>query len=149
MEGSFNKSLLYYLSRLQLSDLQLMEQQRTILLHVFNREDVLAWLPTGFGKSLCYKALSFVFDHKLKRCSHNGGGSVLIVVSMLLSLMTEQVEKLRQRGIPCAILASVDNRSVSSASHEAGCLNQWMLQATVHCTRGHNWGTKVEGYACE
>ena len=25
------------------------------------------WLPTGFGKSLCYEVLPFVMDHKLSR----------------------------------------------------------------------------------
>ena len=26
---------------------------------------VYVWLPTGFGKSICFQALPFVFDYKL------------------------------------------------------------------------------------
>lgn len=30
---------------------------------------VYVWLPTGFGKSICFQALPFVFDYKLNLVS--------------------------------------------------------------------------------
>ena len=46
------------------------------------------WLPTGYGKSLCYKVLPFVFDYQLK----TGDNNAVLVVSPLLSLMMDQVD---------------------------------------------------------
>ena len=45
------------------------------------------WLPTGYGKSLCYEVLPFVFDYQLNR-----DNSAVLVVSPLLSLMIDQVD---------------------------------------------------------
>ena len=39
------------------------------------------FFPTGFGKSVCYQVLPFVFDHKLRLVA----GSSIIVVSPLVS----------------------------------------------------------------
>ena len=59
------------------------------------------WLPTGFGKSLCYEVLPFVFDDKLGK-----DNSVVIVVSPLISLMVDQVQSLRRRSVRAAIMSS-------------------------------------------
>ncbi len=58
------------------------------------RENLLAILPTGGGKSLCYQlpALSRYFRD----------GSLTIVISPLQSLMKDQVDNLVKRGIFCA-----------------------------------------------
>ena len=58
------------------------------------------WLPTGFGKSLCYEVLPFLFDDKLGK-----DNSVVIVVSPLISLMVDQVQSLRRRSIRAAIMS--------------------------------------------
>lgn len=62
--------------------------------------DVFVWLPTGFGKSVIYESLSFVFD-----CLKNISNSVVLVVSPLVSLMVEQVKSLAKRGVCCAIMS--------------------------------------------
>ena len=46
------------------------------------------FLPTGFGKSVCYQVLPFVFDHKLGLVVE----SSIIVVSPLIALMVDQQE---------------------------------------------------------
>ncbi|HWC75469.1 MAG TPA: RecQ family ATP-dependent DNA helicase [Gemmatimonadales bacterium] len=56
--------------------------------------NVLAVLPTGAGKSLCYQVPALM------------GGGLTIVVSPLISLMQDQVGALRRRGIAAAYLNS-------------------------------------------
>src|SRR2546428_2037714 len=57
--------------------------------------DVLAVLPTGAGKSLCYQLPALMAD------------DLTLVVSPLISLMQDQVAGLRRRGIAAAYLSSL------------------------------------------
>ena len=54
-------------------------------------------------------------------CGGDGGGSVVIVVSPLLSLVREHVQKLRQSRVPCAIL----RRAVA---HRSGSMTEQFLR---------------------
>src|ERR687887_2818362 len=56
--------------------------------------DVLAVLPTGAGKSLCYQVPALL------------GTGLTVVVSPLISLMQDQVGALRRRGIAAAYVNS-------------------------------------------
>ena len=73
-------------------------------------ERTLVWLPTGFGKSICYQTLPFVFDKMSRRCA--AGGSVVVVVLPLISLMEDQVASLRKRGVNAAIVQACDHADV-------------------------------------
>ena len=72
---------------------------------------VLAVLPTGAGKSLCYQVPALLAAGR--------GGGLTLVVSPLISLMQDQVGALRRRGIPAAYLNSQleadERRSVERA----------------------------------
>ncbi len=50
--------------------------------------DVFGVLPTGYGKSLCYGCLPFVFDSLLQLEKH----SIIIVVTPLTAIMDDQVK---------------------------------------------------------
>ena len=69
---------------------------------VWEGNDVFVLLPTGFGKSIIYEVLPFVFDYKLDRVD-GATRSLVIVVSPLISLMADQVASLRRRA---AIISS-------------------------------------------
>ena len=71
----------------------LKEEQRKSIEAVYKGSSVFVWLPTGFGKSICYQALPFVIEHK----KGQRGSCAVLVVSPSVSLMIDQVESLRAR----------------------------------------------------
>ena len=68
--------------------------QERIIAHLMAGEHVLAVMPTGGGKSLCYQIPAIVRE------------GVGVVVSPLIALMRDQVEGLRQAGVRAACLNS-------------------------------------------
>ena len=88
--------------------LALKEEQRIAVRHIFDGNDIFVWLPTGFGKSICYECLPFVFDYSLGCTQDLSARSLVIVVSPLRSLMIDQVTSLRKRGVSAAILSGHD-----------------------------------------
>ena len=69
--------------------------QERIVGAVLGGQDVLAVMPTGSGKSLCYQLPAVVLP------------GTTIVVSPLISLMKDQVDELNRRGIPAGALHSL------------------------------------------
>ena len=78
---------------------------------VLDRKDVLAVLPTGFGKSLIYQVLPAIFDFIQCGCEPTKEESVIIVVSPLNALMRDQVEKLQQKLNVCVLQSADDDES--------------------------------------
>src|SRR5215213_8760081 len=68
--------------------------QREVIADVLAGRDVLCVMPTGAGKSLCYQLPASIQD------------GLTIVVSPLISLMEDQVQQLRDEGIPAVLLNS-------------------------------------------
>lgn len=66
--------------------------QADIIDSVLSGRDTLALLPTGGGKSICFQIPALM------------GDSICLVISPLIALMRDQVENLRQRGIPALAL---------------------------------------------
>ena len=92
--GLFHCGLEEALERLGKSDIELKEcQYEAIKAVVVDQRDTLCILPTGYGKSLIYQLLPFVFDACL---GHENTGSSVIVISPLNALMVDQITKLRE-----------------------------------------------------
>ncbi len=86
------------------------EGQEEIVRAVLAGEDVLAVMPTGAGKSLCYQLPTLV------------RGGLTVVVSPLIALMRDQVAALRHFGVEAGSLNSAndgeENRRVVDAVRE-------------------------------
>ncbi|WP_096434829.1 RecQ family ATP-dependent DNA helicase [Alteribacter populi] len=106
--------------------------QKEIIQDVLKRNDVLAVLPTGTGKTLCYQFPSRLLP------------GITVVVSPLLSLMEDQVHQLKAYGEKGAvalnshvpindrnrIVSTLTNRSLLYVSPEM-LQNEW-LQSALH-----------------
>lgn len=90
----------------------LRSHQPDIVLALLQRQDVLALLPTGEGKSLCFQLAGLVL------------GGYTVVISPLVALMQDQVQGLRDKGIPVVWLQGQLNR------HQRQQLLMTLLQQT-------------------
>jgi len=81
--------------------------QEEIVSAILAGRDILAIMPTGAGKSLCYQLPALVAD------------GLTIVVSPLIALMENQVAQLRSIGAPVGVIHSGRERSASVADWRA------------------------------
>ena len=83
-------------------------QQEAIVSAALEGSDVLAMLPTGGGKSVCFQVPALMKD------------GIALVVTPLISLMKDQVQNLESRGIKAlAIHMGMSSREVDTALNNA------------------------------
>lgn len=106
----FQKGVDYALEILGKNGIMLKEAQYECLEAIVCRsKDVLAVLPTGYGKSLIYQSLPLIYDYVESSTS-----SLVIVVSPLNALMQDQVEKLKEK-INVTVLKQGNANSLNDA----------------------------------
>lgn len=82
--------------------------QEEIVANILNGSPVLAVLPTGAGKSVCFQLPSLLLK------------GITLVISPLISLMKDQAENLSKRGIPAAYLdSSMTGNAYGKILHDA------------------------------
>ena len=60
--------------------------QRKAVYSIYHGRDIFVWLPTGFGKSLCYEVIQFVMDHKFGRVG-SAASPVLLVSPPIVEIV--------------------------------------------------------------
>ena len=81
--------------------------QEEIVRAVANGESVLAIMPTGGGKSLCYQLPALM------------GEGLTLVISPLIALMRDQVSALKQAGVAAGALTSAASEDENQAVIDA------------------------------
>ena len=64
---ALDRSIAYALQKIGCSSVTLKHEHMMCIKYIYGRKDMFLWLPTGFGKFLCYEVLTFVFDDKHNR----------------------------------------------------------------------------------
>lgn len=80
--------------------------QEDIIASILEGRDVLAIMPTGAGKSVCYQVPALLLP------------GITLVISPLISLMQDQVKALNEAGIPAAFInSSLMERQIEETLH--------------------------------
>ena len=83
--------------------------QKQIIDNIIAGRDVLAVMPTGAGKSVCYQIPALILT------------GVTLVISPLISLMQDQVKALNEAGVPAAFINSaLSERAIGETLRNAG-----------------------------
>lgn len=105
--------------------------QKEIIAAILDQKDVLAVLPTGGGKSLCYQ---FPALHSQK---------LVIVISPLIALMKDQVAGLKRQGIPAGCLYSgqslPEKKEIFRQIHEGGAYILYLSPERVQKEGFQSW----------
>ncbi len=78
--------------------------QEQVVAALLEGSNVLAVMPTGSGKSLCFQIPALL------------GGGLTVVVSPLVALMEDQIAALRLAGVPAETINSSRDRETNAAS---------------------------------
>ena len=79
----------------------LKEEQRKAIAGFLSGQDVFVVLPTGYGKTVCYSCLPLAYD-----IFHATEGSIIVIISPLLALISDQLTVLSNRSISAASVTS-------------------------------------------
>ncbi len=105
---------------------QLKPKQEECLVHILNEGDVVALLPTGFGKSLIYQLLPTVSE-KLRR--PKSGKAIIVIVYPLIALIDDQVKEAAKLSLCAAQLGVHNDREIMEGNFSLifGSPESWIL----------------------
>ena len=102
---TFLAGVKYGLEKVGKANITLKPKQEEILkIIALTQKDVLAVLPTSYGKSLIYQIMPPLIDYMDSGQRSTQNKSIVLVVSPLNALIRDQVTKLKQSGLKACIL---------------------------------------------
>ena len=96
--NSFFHGILFALQRCKFGDVFLKVKQYNILDAILCGKDVIGVLPTGYGKSIVFQLLPYIYEY------HSEKESMVLVVAPLNALIEDQVKYLRGKGLSAGAL---------------------------------------------
>ena len=79
------------------------------------RQHVIGVLPTGYGKSVIFHLLPYMWDYM---CNDKRETSIVIVISPLNALIEDQVNSLKERGIKAGVLRTSRAEKINAANSQ-------------------------------
>ena len=113
--NSFFNAVSYALISSNYQDFFLRVKQYKVLEAVLSGRDVIAILPTGYGKSVIFHLLPYLFDY-ISKLNQSPQKSIILVVTPLNALVDDQLKILTHRGISSTVLKS--KKRVSDADED-------------------------------
>ena len=102
------------------------------------------WLPTGYGKSLCYQAVTFVMDRK-NGLAGTRESSAVLVITPLIALMFDQVQSIKSNGVKSSIIISSGSGiSTDVIETESSLCSDSILFCTPESLIRSKWRNAVE-----
>ena len=113
--NTFFNAVNYALTVSNYQDFFLHVKQYKVLEAVLSGRDVIAILPTGYGKSVIFHLLAYLFDY-ISKLNESPQNSIILVVTPLNALVDDQLKILTHRGISSTVLKS--KKPVSDADED-------------------------------
>jgi ATP-dependent DNA helicase RecQ len=106
--------------------------QKEIISSILQKNDTLALLPTGGGKSICFQIPGLVI------------GGTCIVISPLIALMNDQVRNLKNKGISAvAITSAMSSKEIDIALNNAALGHVQFLYVSPERLENENFRQKI------
>ena len=80
----------------------LKEEQQKSVETVYQGTSVFVWLPTVFGKSICYQHLPFVIEYKKGQCGNSSGITPNYAVQIIASFPGSLIGKREEESLVSA-----------------------------------------------
>ena len=140
---SLQDAVQYALLRLGLEGFCLTKERFLSIKSIYEGNNTFIWLPTGYGKSLCYQALPFVMDHKrgLVGTDRNSG---VLVISPLVALIADQIQQLRSNGVKCCVITSASDLPKAFLATPTSLCSDSLLYCTPEALVLPKWRDALE-----
>ena len=113
--NSFFQAVRYALDVTSYDRVFLKVKQFKILETCMLRQHVIGVLPTGYGKSVIFHLLPYMWDYM---CNDKRETSIVIVISPLNALIEDQVNSLKERGIKAGVLRTSRAEKINAANSQ-------------------------------
>jgi ATP-dependent DNA helicase RecQ len=90
------------------------EPQESVIESLLKAEDALLLMPTGMGKSLCFQYIALMYQNRDRMAAANSIDGeapvqIVLVISPLIALMEDQVQRAKKLGIQAAYISSTQS----------------------------------------